>query len=127
MSVRLRRIVKETTYTTAAMCGAAVLGRYRMRGTLLVLTYHSFCSRPRRSLHHTMPIRRFEAQLRFLRKRYRLIGLQEGISALTKSEQDLSVNDTRAPMAAITVDDGFLDNYELMFPVVTQLGVPVTV
>jgi peptidoglycan/xylan/chitin deacetylase (PgdA/CDA1 family) len=127
MSVRLRKIIKETGYTTAALCGVSVLGRYRMRGKLLVLTYHSFCTQARRSLHHSLPIGRFEAQLRFLRKHYRLVALQEGIDALTKPEQNFDVEDAGAPMVAITVDDGFLNNYELMFPVVKKLGVPVVI
>lgn len=125
--MRLRALFKEASYTTAMLCGVPAVGRSRMRDKLLVLTYHTFCSRPRRSLHYPMPIERFRAQLRFLRKHYRPIDLGDGIDALVHPKEDVGSGESRRPMVAITVDDGFLDNHELMFPVVRQLGVPVTI
>jgi peptidoglycan/xylan/chitin deacetylase (PgdA/CDA1 family) len=65
----------------------------------------------------------FRDQLEFLRTRFRIVPLKEAVANLG----DASGTKDRRPIAAITFDDGFLDNYEHAFPCLKQLGVPATI
>jgi len=62
----------------------------------------------------------FERQIRLLKHRYHLVGLSEGISRLAGPGGD-------RPLAAITLDDGFADNYQFAWPVLARNQAPATI
>jgi peptidoglycan/xylan/chitin deacetylase (PgdA/CDA1 family)/CelD/BcsL family acetyltransferase involved in cellulose biosynthesis len=62
----------------------------------------------------------FEAQMRFLRARYRLVSLD----AL---QEELSNPKTTEPSIAITFDDGYRDVYTHAFPVLQRYNIPATI
>jgi|APMI01.1.fsa_nt_gi peptidoglycan/xylan/chitin deacetylase (PgdA/CDA1 family) len=88
--------------------------------TLSVFTYHSFCIGKTPLGFPSLSVAMFDRQIEFLKKSYRLVSLSEGL-------RSLEVGNSHQPMAAITLDDGFSDNYHVAWPVLVRHGVPATV
>ena len=61
----------------------------------------------------------FRQTIRALQNWVRFVSLEEGLGLLKEGRG-------RAPLAVLTSDDGYLDNYELLAPVAAELGVPWT-
>jgi peptidoglycan/xylan/chitin deacetylase (PgdA/CDA1 family) len=124
--MRVRALAKEVIYNAASKVGLTHLARVRLRGQAVILTYHSFTANDdRHEILNAMPIRRFERQLAFLRRYYEIISLSEMLRFI--QEQSSRAIKTSKPRVAITVDDGFVDNYTLMFPLARKYGIPLTV
>ena len=85
----------------------------------LILCYHriGFGGVP---LYSEMSPALFEAHMRFLKKRYRLVSLEEVYKGLTGSSNAESG-------VAVTFDDGYADLYRFAFPVLRKHGIPATV
>src|SRR5262249_31711791 len=62
----------------------------------------------------------FEAQMRFLRKNYRLVSMQELILELLEGA-------TTEPAVAVTFDDGYRDLYSEAFPILAKYQIPATI
>ncbi len=89
------------------------------RPAVRILYYHSVSDAPIRS---SVSPPTFERQMEHLtRSGYRPLALSEAVRRLA----------TRAPLperpVVITLDDGFQDNYEHAFPILTRLGLPATI
>ena len=93
----------------------------RLSGTLIILTYHSFCTDWPRGLFNSLPIDRFEQQIRFLKKHFKLVSLTQGMDYLQQGISD------DKPWVSITIDDGFQDNYIYAWPVLRRYNVPATI
>lgn len=63
----------------------------------------------------------FREHLKYLTKRYSIIPLSEVVDYLKKNK---SLPDN---VAALTIDDGYVDAYEIAFPVLKEYGVPATI
>lgn len=104
----------------------AVLRRLRRRDRSIVLRYHAVAPDEAPPPAYagpdiTIPRALFEAQMRFLRRAYTPVPLTTIAEA---------VGHGQAPPAgtvAITLDDGYADNYHQAFPVLRALGLPATV
>lgn len=117
----LRALAKEAIYGAAAAAGLPRLaGAHRGPG-LIVLTYHSFGPAQEHPYLHRLPPARFAAQLRYLQTRYDLVSLEQGLARLAAGAP------AARPMVAITVDDGYGDNYEHLFPIVRAAAAPITI
>lgn len=88
--------------------------------TLSVFTYHSFCIGKTPLGFPSLSVAMFDRQIEYLKKSYRLVSLSEGL-------RSLEVGNSHQPMAAITLDDGFSDNFHVAWPVLFRHGVPATV
>jgi peptidoglycan/xylan/chitin deacetylase (PgdA/CDA1 family) len=106
-----RRWLKELTYGTSM--GVARLRARDDAPTMVILTYHSHDA----ASPWGVPIDRFERQVAYLRDRFRLVRLQDLPSEL---------NDPRDPVACMTFDDGYLDNFELSLPVLERYDAKAT-
>lgn len=121
-------------YSGALRLAATILGIRKLelsRGTmslrlqritspkLLILCYHrvGLGGVP---LYSQLAPALFEAQMRYLRKHYRLVSLEEGFHALQESQ-------ACGPMVAVTFDDGYRDIYTHAFPVLRKYEIPATV
>jgi peptidoglycan/xylan/chitin deacetylase (PgdA/CDA1 family) len=120
----LKDIVKRSLYFSGYY---AFRGRLRANRPprLLILTYHDFRIRrsPGRptaldSLHPTAE--HFEAHLREVTNRYRVVGLRQGVmEARNGALEEDSV--------AITFDDGFESIYTTAYPLLQKYSVPATI
>ena len=64
----------------------------------------------------------FEKQVQFLSQKYNVISLEE-LVAYTRGERD----DLAPRSVAITLDDGFEDNYTFAYPILKKYGIPATI
>jgi peptidoglycan/xylan/chitin deacetylase (PgdA/CDA1 family) len=88
---------------------------------LAIFAYHSVVRRPL-EVDDFCFIREeeFRAQLDALRRRFRIVPLEEGVRLLRGGE-------LREPSAVLTFDDGFQDNFDVVFPALLEAGVPATI
>ncbi len=71
-------------------------------------------------LYSYLPPKQFEAQIRLVRQRYRVVSLEQ-LCAELKGGEDVP------PSVAITFDDGYRDVFTNAFPILQSYGVPATV
>lgn len=104
----------------------AVLRRLRRRECSLVLRYHAVASDHTPFPTYagpdiTIPRGLFAAQMRFLRRAYTPVPLGTIVDAIDRGAAP------PAATVAITLDDGYADNYHQAFPVLVALRLPATV
>lgn len=91
----------------------------------VIINYHSFVKRLDSSIevHPTVThkIKDFEKEIRFLKKHFDIVSLDTIVNRLKEGRKFLR------PTVSITVDDGFKDNYDLLFPLLKKYGVTVTI
>ncbi len=83
----------------------------------LILKYHRFSEGPDA---RAISRRAFTEHLRYLSRRYTLVALQAMVAHLSAGSRP------SRPFAAITIDDGHADAYDVAFPVLRQFGAPAT-
>ncbi len=93
---------------------------------LLILTYHRVLPPDHPDLKFEQPgmyvtPKTFKLHMEELKKRFELLHLSDWIDASQKKQ---SLNKY---CCAVTFDDGWLDNYEYAYPIIKELGIPVTV
>lgn len=116
-----RFAVKSAVHGTMNLAGRSRRGRSALRGKLVVLTYHSFCDTWPRGLISSLPVARFERQIQYLREHFHIVPLADGVA------RALQGNVSDRPWLAITIDDGFRDNYTHAWPVLQKYHVPATI
>jgi peptidoglycan/xylan/chitin deacetylase (PgdA/CDA1 family) len=92
-----------------------------MRRGTPILMYHAFAAAGEPASRYVIPARRFEAQMRLLRRlRFRVIRLEEHVRQLDEG--------TLLPRSVVvTMDDGYRDNVEIALPILERFGYPATV
>src|SRR3989440_10363801 len=115
---KLRFVAKSLIHGAAELTGRPRRKRQQLRGSLIILTYHSFCTDWPRGLFGSLPIDRFDRQIRFLRENFKVVTLEHGLSYIQQGQTG------DKPWVAITIDDGFVDNYTHAWPVLQRFGVP---
>jgi peptidoglycan/xylan/chitin deacetylase (PgdA/CDA1 family) len=118
---RLRAKIKNLACLTLGSLGFPDIGLYVLRHKVLILTYHSFCLERQNRLLPQLDIRIFERQLAFLKKKFDLKHLEEGFPA------GGPMADTGRPVVCLTMDDGYEDNYSLLYPLLQRYQAPVTI
>jgi peptidoglycan/xylan/chitin deacetylase (PgdA/CDA1 family) len=101
----------------------ALLERRPKRAGILVLNHHRVTD-PRSCPYDHGVIdstpEQFEWQIRWLQRHFRVLTLEEVEEAATGGRP------IRDAGALITFDDGYIDNYQVAFPILKSLGVPGT-
>lgn len=118
---RFRFLVKSVVHGALELSGRPRRQRKKLCGRLIILTYHSFCTGWPRGLFNSLPVDRFEQQIRFLKKNFKLVSLEQGLHHLQQRYVD------EQPWVAITIDDGFRDNFTHAWPVLQRYAVPATI
>ena len=97
--------------------GAFVPFRVANGDKALVLTYHRFTES---GDQETTSLRNFDRQLQYLKKHYQLVPLSQLAAQVSKGK--------RLPkrLAAIAIDDGYRDSYEIAFPLLRAYDAPAT-
>jgi len=63
----------------------------------------------------------FEQEIKFLKSHFNIVSLDEIVNTLQSKKKFTK------PTVAITIDDGFKDNFELLFPVLKEENIPATI
>lgn len=96
--------------------------KLRRQHCAAILFYHRFCDGSNES--HQLPhldIRDFKKQVRHIKRWYRVITMDELADKLANGTHFVS------PSVVITIDDGYLNNYTLAYPVLKALGLPAVI
>ena len=116
----VRHVLKELAFATALGCGLVqgrdALRRLRRQCRGVILTYHRI-GEPDRM---TRSADAFQADLAYLRERFVCVTLSELVARMDGDEP------WARPLAAITFDDGYRDNYTRAVPLLRAAGVPAT-
>ena len=83
----------------------------------LILKYHRFSEGPDA---RAISRRAFTEHLRYLSRRYTIVDLRAMVAHLSAGSRP------SRPFAAITIDDGHADAYDIALPVLRQFGTPAT-
>jgi glycosyltransferase involved in cell wall biosynthesis len=87
-----------------------------------ILMYHSFAGHNQSASCYTIPIRRFQRQMAWLKwMRFSVLSLEEYL--LCRKENRLPP----AGSVVITIDDGYADNHTLAYPILRHYGFSATV
>jgi peptidoglycan/xylan/chitin deacetylase (PgdA/CDA1 family) len=87
---------------------------------LSILIYHRVLAAPDPLFPGEVDARRFDAQMRVLRRYFRPLALPQALEALARGELP-------GRAVAVTFDDGYADNLERAQPIAARHGVPLTV
>ncbi len=97
-----------------------VLRRDRRAG-LVVLLYHRVGGGSRSEID--MSVRVFDRQVRYLRRHYRIVSLDDVVQVGARR----TMGTTRQDTIAITFDDGCAETYDVVYPILQQYGIPATI
>jgi peptidoglycan/xylan/chitin deacetylase (PgdA/CDA1 family) len=116
-------LIKQASLNLLRVSGAFDLMRLAHRRHALILTYHRFS--PRGGVvngwaPHKTPAKVFAEQLEYLTSRYNVVPLSRLAESIGRREQ------APARLAAVTIDDGYRDAYEIAYPLLRRLGAPAT-
>jgi peptidoglycan/xylan/chitin deacetylase (PgdA/CDA1 family) len=110
--------MKQGLLQMMSVTGMFDLFRLLNRNRALILTYHRFSANGYGE--HTSAAA-FNEQLAYLKAHYQVV-------PLSRIVERLYVNGSLPPgMAAITIDDGYSDSYEIAYPLLKRYGVPATI
>lgn len=104
---------------------ASPIWRQRNRNRPLILMFHGFTDREHpegeNGQHKHLHVNKFEAFLRFMKRHYQIISLDELVSCIEEGRQP--------PLGAVilTFDDGFCSNYELAYPLLKRYEAPAAI
>jgi peptidoglycan/xylan/chitin deacetylase (PgdA/CDA1 family) len=109
--------VKDVLLKTMAASGAFLPFRLANTRKALVLTYHRFSLKTENFAHSQ---RLFTQQMEYLARHYRVAPLSQ-LAACIRGDAPMQQR-----LAAVTIDDGYLDAYEVAFTVLRRMGLPAT-
>lgn len=89
---------------------------------LYVLTWHRFSNQHQHNLMQALPIDLFSRQVDWLIRNFQVVTLDEGLLRLLSKPSSQTT-----PMVALTIDDGFKDNWNFAYPILKAKRVPATI
>src|SRR5262245_36997994 len=110
--------MKESLLNLLRITGAFAPFRWAYRDQALICTYHRFSEHEGGA---PISARAFDEQVKYLSANYTLISLSRLADCL------LSGREVPPRLAAITIDDGYHDAYEIAFPILRKHRAPATV
>lgn len=111
----IRKLVLRTLIYPAAFLRN--LQRRRNKGFPIVILFHHLITDRRKLMG--LPTAQFAAQVRFLKKHYRIVSLPEAIEQLQKGT-------VAVPTVALTFDDGYAENFLCLRAVAERERVPIS-
>lgn len=90
---------------------------FRKKDKILVLLYHRVCE-PEHPFKAAVSPAHFEEQIEFLRKHFKVVSVREALGAMDQREIP------NRPLAVITFDDGYRDNFETAYPLLKKYSLP---
>jgi peptidoglycan/xylan/chitin deacetylase (PgdA/CDA1 family) len=99
-----------------------ILTRLKRQHSAAILFYHRFCSKSLViDLLPHLDINEFRKQMLHIKRWYNVISMDELHTRLTNGAG------FRSPSIIISIDDGYLNNYELAYPVLRDLNLPAII
>ncbi len=94
--------------------------QFSSRGKVLVLLYHEI-RKPRNRFETAVSPEHFEEQIRFIKKEFEVVSVSRMLEILSRKEKPAR------PLAVVTFDDGYRDNYTAAYPILKKYGVPAAI
>ena len=121
-------MIKQASLNLLRVSGAFDLMRLAHRRHALILTYHRFSSGGEGanvwpswpSWVNKTPAKVFAEQLEYLTRRYNVVPLSRLAESMSRG------GESQARLAAVTIDDGYRDAYEVAYPLLRRFGAPAT-
>jgi peptidoglycan/xylan/chitin deacetylase (PgdA/CDA1 family) len=126
VKAKIRKIVFFIIYYTGILdLTLFILARKRERWPHIILLYHRIVEKDSMYLNKgpvvQHKISHFENEIKYLRKYYQVVSIDELIHRMQNGLESIK------PCISITFDDGYLDNYELAYPILKKYEVPATI
>jgi peptidoglycan/xylan/chitin deacetylase (PgdA/CDA1 family) len=120
-------LIKQLAINLLRMSGAFDLMRLTHRSRALILTYHRFSSGPETG-HDPgkTPAAVFAEQLEYLTNRYTIVPLARLAESISQQGQQGRQGRSSSRLAAITIDDGYRDAYEIAYPLLRRYRASAT-
>lgn len=115
---RLRGIAHTTAVQISGWSGRPVR---RQRGGMVCLTTHAFTAARRVGPLGEQPVEAFRIFLERMKRDYEVVTIAEGLRRM-----GTGATGPERPFATLTVDDGYSDNFDVLFPVLQASGVQAT-
>ncbi|MGH9768775.1 MAG: polysaccharide deacetylase family protein [Blastocatellia bacterium] len=112
-------MIKQSLLNLMRVSGAFDLMRLISSRRALIITYHRFSAGARGDDGKTLA-RAFEEQLKYLTAHYDVVPLSRMVECITAHEP------LPSRLAAVTIDDGYRDAYEVAYPLLRHYGVPAS-
>jgi len=110
-------LIKQSLLNLMRMSGAFDVMRHVSRRSALILTYHRFSADERPDDDGMTSARQFAEQLEYLKAHYNVVPLSRLVEPIIAREP------LPHRLAAITIDDGYRDAYEVAYPLLRRYGV----
>ena len=99
---------------------------FRRRHTAAILMYHRVVSTDSEPFFDKgpcihRPLKHFKSEMAFLSKWFQVVGMDEIVASMAAPDA------FREPTVVVTFDDGYLDNYEYVLPVLKRQAIPATI
>jgi len=122
---QLKNIAKKTLYFSGYYCYKSNRAT-RAGKRLLILMYHDFAPNGQaveagRLLQERVTFSQFESHIKAVKNNYRVVTVEQAVKEI-KYGGGLKENSV-----AITFDDGYRSNYDVVFPLLKKYDIPVTV
>ena len=118
-----RKAARTLVYAALFHSGVVRIIAHRHRQQAKILAYHSVVPQENaftQGIAVAVKPETFEQQIRYLRRCYRIVSLQQLIA-------EVRTGGLVARSVALTFDDGFKDNYQFAWPILRKYGIPATV
>lgn len=117
--------LKRNLSRMARRCGLLYLASLAVKHKAFVLMYHRILNSVQDEAPYVQPgmyvlASTFRSHLEYLKNTYEVIPLQELVDRVQNRQEIRNC-------CAITLDDGWLDNYVNAFPIIRELNLPVTI
>lgn len=115
-------MLKQVTCSGAAYIALPrFLHRLWWRRSLGILMYHAVVEEPLAVPDWCfIPVQTFRRQMVYLQKYFQVLSLREAV-------KELVTDSIRRPTIALTFDDGYQNNHDVVLPILRDLGLPATV
>ncbi len=119
MTDRLKKSIK-TMISMICYYGGIVwlLRTINGRKGIVILAYHRISDEDENFFNLSLPAKIFDLQLRYLAKHYQVVSLEKALEQKKKK--------SGRPVAVLTFDDGYRDNYLTAYPLLRKYNLPAT-
>lgn len=118
----IKRVIYALLYFTRILHICIIISRkMSSKYPAIIFFYHRFTDSNSNELPPKLNVKTFEKQLEHLKKWYHIVSLDDLVDQLKRGKH------FSRPHAVITIDDGFKDNYDFIFPILKQLDIPATI